>query len=289
MDARASPRHVHQRPPRIAWVNRRIRLNKRLELAIGNNVAPLRRHYAGGYSLLQPEWTADRQHPVANLHAVGVAQFRRRERMIDLNLDHGQVGLLIHADQLRIVAGRSRIFILQLPPNAICLFDDVTVGDDVALGIHNDAGTKRPLADGARVRASLTALTTEELVKEILKLVVVLAALILVRVRTDVRIAPFMRALNRRLGIDIYYARLQLLGNLGEGIRELLRSGYGQGSRIRRLLSFLAFNSIGNNRANQNSNRQRGQNRKSVGPTVGFETGPKSAFAQIHFYPPETA
>ena len=98
-----------------------------------------------------------------------------------------------------------------------------------------------------------------------------------------------VRILDGRLGIDVDHARLQLLGNLREGGRELLRSGNGQRSRIRRLLPLLAFHSIGNDRANQNSNRQRGQNRKSVRPTVGFETHPKGAFARIHFFPPETA
>ena len=98
---------------------------------------------------------------------------------------------------------------------------------------------------------------------------------------------PAVRVLNSRLGIDVHHARLQLLGNLGEGGGELLRSGNGQRGRIRRLLSLLAFHSIRDNRANQNSNRQRRQNRKHVRPTVGFETHPKSAFARIHFLPPK--
>jgi hypothetical protein len=61
------------------------------------------------------------------------------------------------------------------------------------------------------------------------------------------RITPAVRVLNGRLGIDVDHARLELLGNLGEGVRELLRSGNGQRGRIRRLLSLLAFHSIGDN------------------------------------------
>jgi len=79
-------------------------------------------------------------------------------------------------------------------------------------------------------------------------------------------------------GVDVDHGRLQLLGNLGEGIRQLLRSGNGQGSRIRRLLPLFAFHSIGNNRANENANGQSGQDGKSVGPTIGLETHPKKRF-----------
>ena len=39
----------------------------------------------------------------------------------------------------------------KLDANAVRLFDHVAVGDDVALGIHNDARTERALADGARI------------------------------------------------------------------------------------------------------------------------------------------
>src|SRR5208282_2188050 len=170
----------------------------------------------------------------------------------------------------------------QLHTNAIRLLDYVAVGDDVTFGIHNHAGAERMLADGAHVTA-LAALAAEELVKEILEGgVFIAAALILVWVGVDVGIAPPMRVLNRRLGIDVDYARLELLGNLGKGVRELLRSGNGQRRRDGRLLALLAFHSIGDNRSNQNSNCQRRQNRKSVRPTVGFKAHPKGAFARIH-------
>src|SRR3984893_11993204 len=178
---------------------------------------------------------------------------------------------------------RSRIFIHQLHTNAICLLDHMPVGNDVTLGIYDHAGTERALADGTRFWAALAALSAEELVKEILEGSVFLSvALFLVRIGTDG--APPVRVLNGRLGIDVYDARLKLLGNLGEGVRELLRSGNRERSRIRRLLSLFPFDSRRDNRANQNSNGERRQNRKSVGPAIGLETSPKSAFARIHFF-----
>src|ERR1700691_6403732 len=86
--------------------------------------------------------------------------------MIEIDLDHGQVGFLIHADELRVMTGRGRIFILKLNADAVCLFDNVAVGDDVAFGIDNHTRTKRALTDGAGFGAILAA---EKFVKEILE------------------------------------------------------------------------------------------------------------------------
>src|ERR1700675_4165638 len=286
IDADDFTRHIHQRPSGIARVNRSVGLNKRLELPVGNDVAPLGRHDARRHSFLQPERTADGEHPVANVHAVGVAKFCGRQRTIHFNLNHRQVGLLVHTDQFGVMPGRGRVFIHQLHTNAIGLLDHVPVGDDVALGIHNNARTERALADGACFWATLTTLASEELNKEILERSVFIAvALILIRIGTDG--APPVRVLDSRFRINVHHARLKLLGNLGERVRELLRSGNRERSRIRRFLSLFAFHSRGDNRANQNSNGERRQNRKRIGPTIGLERSKKSAFARIHFFPPE--
>src|ERR1700674_5445964 len=286
IDADDFTRHIHQRPPGIARVNRSVGLNKRLELAVRNDITPLGRHDTRGHLFLQSEGTTDGEHQVANVHAIGVAKFCGRQRTIHFNLNHRQVGFLVHTDQFGVMAGRGRIFIHQLHTNAIRFLDHVPVGDDVTLGIHNHAGTKRALADGARFRAALASRASEELIKKILERSVFIAvALILVRIGTNR--APTVRVLDGRLGIDVYHARRKLLGNLGERIRELLWSGNRERSRIRRLLSLFAFHSRGDNRPNQNSNGERRQNGKSIGPTIGLETSPKSAFARIHFFPPE--
>ena len=171
VDADDFARHVDQRSTGIAGVNGRVGLNKGLELAVGNDVAALGGDDARGYGFLQSERTADGQNPVAHLHAVGVADFRRRQRVIDLNFDDCQVGLLIHADHFGVVTGRSRVFILQLHANAIRLFDHVAVGDDVALGINDDAGSERALANVSGIGPALAA---EKFVKEILERAVIL-------------------------------------------------------------------------------------------------------------------
>src|ERR1019366_9341221 len=97
------------------------------------------------------------------------------------------------------MAGRSWVFILQLHTNAIGLLDHVPVGDDVALGIHNHAGTERALADGARFPA-LTTLAAEELVKEILERGVFIAVALILLVLIGTHGAPAVRVLDGRLG-----------------------------------------------------------------------------------------
>ena len=287
VDADHFARHIHQRPTGIAGIDRGVGLNEGLELAVGNDVAPLGRNDACGHGFLQSKGTADGEHPVANFHTIGVAELRRWKRTLHINFDNCQIGLLIHADQLGVMARRSRVFVLQLHANAICLLDHVAIGDDVTLRIDNHAGTERALADVARVAA----LSGKDFVKEILEgIVLITLPLILVLVRIGTQGAPPMvGVLDSGLGIDVHNARLQLFGNLGEGVGQLLRSGNRQRGRIRRLLSLLALHSVRHNRTNQNPNRQRCQNRKGVRPTVRFEAHPKGAFARIHLLPPETA
>src|SRR5271169_3311708 len=103
------------------------------------------------------------------------------------------------------MARRSGVFILELHANAICLFDHVAVGNDVALGVDNHTGTERALADGSRIGTALATLAPEKFVEEILEGSVVIAALILVRIGTCGVPSP-ARVLNGRLGIDIHHA-----------------------------------------------------------------------------------
>ena len=99
---------------------------------------PFGRNDAGGHGFLQSERTADRQHPVSHLHAVRIAQLCDRERLVAFNLDDGQVGFLIRADDFG-VAQHSRRIVLQLHPNTVCLLHHVAVGDDITLGIDDHA------------------------------------------------------------------------------------------------------------------------------------------------------
>src|SRR5205814_2875062 len=93
--------HVHQRPTRVARINRRISLNERLELPVRNNVAPLSRNNPSGYGFLQTEGAAYGQYPIAYLHAIGIPQLGDRKRLARFNSNDSQIGFLIGADDFR--------------------------------------------------------------------------------------------------------------------------------------------------------------------------------------------
>src|SRR5882672_8331748 len=169
---------------------------------------------------------------------------------------------------------RSERFILQLHTDAVGLLDHVAVSDDVAFGIDDHAGSQRTLADVAAVAT----LAAKEFVEEILETTVVIVAAALIS-RVGLR-----RAAAPTRGFD---GRLELLGYLRELIGKHLRRGDRQGCGIGRLLSLFAFHAGRNDGSNQNADCQRCQNREGVCPAISFEAHPKSAFARIHFFPPE--
>src|SRR5262249_38420572 len=97
-----------------------------------------------------------------------------------------------------------------------------------------------------------------------------------------------MHVLDGGFGIDVHHRRLELLGDLRELIRELLRGGYRQRRcRIGTLLcTFLATDRLGNQRSNQNAYGEGGQNRKRVSRPVRFEPIPQIIALPIHTLTP---
>src|SRR5207247_9063313 len=135
------PTQVPERPPRLAGIDRDIRLDKRWELAIRTNVAALGRDDSRRDRSLQSKWAAYRKHPVTHLHAVGVAKFSDGKRMVDVNLDHREVGFLIGANDLCVMLDPLWL-ILQMHANAVGLLDDVPVGKNESFGIDDYSRTQ---------------------------------------------------------------------------------------------------------------------------------------------------
>src|SRR5207249_3772400 len=52
------------------------------------------------YRCLQSKRAANRQNPVANLYAIGIAQLRDRQLFVGVNLDHREVRFLVHPHDL---------------------------------------------------------------------------------------------------------------------------------------------------------------------------------------------
>src|SRR3990170_917491 len=133
--------HVHQRPARVAGVDRRVGLEEVVEGALAD-LPGLGADDAGRDGGLQPERRADREHPVTDLHPVGVAEPGVVERALAVvELQDREVGLLVQADDLG-------------PVLAAVERDDLDVGraiDDVRVG-QRDAGR---VDDDARAEAAL--------------------------------------------------------------------------------------------------------------------------------------
>src|SRR5271165_3559428 len=146
--------HVDQRAARVAGVNGGVGLDERLELAPGDDVASLGGDDAGGHGFLETEGAAHGEHPVAHFHGVRVAQLGGRQRLLGVNLDDRQIGFLVHADHDSVI-GHGGGIVHQLHADAIGLLHHVVVGDDVTLGIDDDAGT-----EGALTHVAHTAVRT---------------------------------------------------------------------------------------------------------------------------------
>ena len=146
-----------------------------LELPAGARVdgAVLGRDDAGGNGLRQRKRAADGLHPVAHLRGVGVAQLHGRQRRAGIDLDDRQVGGLVDADHARRTAQILGVGIGgELDVNLVGLLDHVIVGDDVALGIDDEARAQRLLHSAALVAAlGRGNLAAEEAVEKVLEVV----------------------------------------------------------------------------------------------------------------------
>ena len=112
----------------------------------------------------RPNGEPTAMHPVADLNPVGVAQAGELERALAVvELEHGEVGLLVHADHLRLVLAAVERHDLDLGG----LLDHVGVRERDAGGIDDDAGAEAPLGDplGHLAEEAAEELLAEELLE----------------------------------------------------------------------------------------------------------------------------
>src|SRR5262249_9496249 len=102
----------------------------------------------GGHGLLEAERIADRDHPVADAHLVGVAELDVRHGAVRLDLDEREVGLRIDAEHLALELMLAR---RELHENLVGMLDDVRVGDDRALGADQKARAETSLFEALRL------------------------------------------------------------------------------------------------------------------------------------------
>src|SRR6266702_2299236 len=126
---------VDQRSTRISRINCRIGLQESLEL-LPESSAALCADDSRGHRGLQPEGAANRKHPVPDLHAVRISELGDGQFLVRIDLDHREVRVFIHTDDLSRVPRRVPI---QLHLDFRGLFHNVVVGQDVPAFIHDHA------------------------------------------------------------------------------------------------------------------------------------------------------
>ncbi len=138
IDADQLAPQVDERTTRVAGVDRGVGLDEILVAVRIDAAAPECAHDAGGHGVLQAERVADRQHEVAHLHLVGIAELHLHEVLRILDLQDCDVGAWVGADHLGLQAA----VVMQDDLDFLGIVDDVVVGEDVALrGIDDDPGT----------------------------------------------------------------------------------------------------------------------------------------------------
>ena len=133
---------IDQRAAGIAGIDGGVGLDEELIVGDADLGARERRDDAMGYGLADPERVADREHEVADLQLVGIAEVERREALAPiLDAQHREVGAAVLEHDLGIELALVRERHLDL----VRAFDHVVVGDDQAGRIDDHAGTERAL------------------------------------------------------------------------------------------------------------------------------------------------
>ncbi len=217
VDADHAPALVEDRAAGVALVDRRVDLQV-VVVGARLDVATARRDDAGGGGAAEAEGIADRDDPVADAGAVGVAERDRRQRLLRLDLEQGEVGLGVATGELGLEAGA----VMERDHDLVGLVDHVVVGDDVTLRVDHEARTGR-VHLARRAFAAAGHLPAEEALEE-------LAHLRIVRVG---RAAVHAHAGRCRLGLarggDVDHRRLHLLDQVGEVRRAAARGRGGRG------------------------------------------------------------
>ena len=106
---------------------------------------------AEGRGLAHAEGVADGDHPVADAGAVVRCEIHCGQRLAALDLEQGEIGPLVAADDFGVEPGA----VIEDHGHGLGARDHVIAGHDVAVGVHDEAGantTPRPHGAGPEVR-----------------------------------------------------------------------------------------------------------------------------------------
>src|SRR5438105_9493914 len=103
------------------------------------DVAAASRDDAGRDAAAETERVADGNDPIANLRRVAVAKADIGQRLVGLDLQHGDVSARVAADDLRRVLA----VVLQCDGDLGGFADDMVVGDDESRRVDDETGAER--------------------------------------------------------------------------------------------------------------------------------------------------
>ena len=144
---------VDQRAARVARIDRGVGLDEVLEGVDPEMRAAERRDDAHGHRLADAEGVADGEHDIADAQGFHLAEGDRRQ-LVGLDLQDGEIGFRVAADDLGLVGTGRRS---ARPGCRLGRFDDVEIGQDVAVGADQDAGAEA----GVALRRALRAVAEE--------------------------------------------------------------------------------------------------------------------------------
>ena len=155
-----SPPNVEKRAAGVAGVDRRVRLDQTVEdLILGSDRSADGAHDTGGHGVGEAERVADCDHGLSDHEVVGTSHFDRGQGAVGLQLQHGQIGVGVGADQL----GVELAFVRQCDGDFGGAQHDVLVGEDIAVFSNEDAGAQAGLREALSSRLEEV---VEELVEE---------------------------------------------------------------------------------------------------------------------------
>ncbi|ABA49128.1 hypothetical protein BURPS1710b_1013 [Burkholderia pseudomallei 1710b] len=142
---------VEQRAARVAGVHGHVGLDERRVVLVGQRTR-LRADDARGDRVVEPVRRADRDDPLADLALRRIADLHDRQaRSVDLQ--HRDVGLLVGADDLRLVLA----LVGELHGHDVRTVDHVRVSQDIPVGADDEAGAEARARLVVRLRLAAAA------------------------------------------------------------------------------------------------------------------------------------
>ena len=135
------PSRSRSGPPELPWlIAASVWIASLMAKLFGEVIVPVQgAHDSARDGLVEPERAADGDDLVADLDRARVAELKRRElRARGVDLDDGDVGGGIRADELCVVCRAVREF----DRDRACAGDDMVVRDDVASAVDHEAGAE---------------------------------------------------------------------------------------------------------------------------------------------------